>query len=1230
MNAPFVHLRAHSEKSMVDSVLRVEDLVSHAKAHKMGAVALTDLSNLFGAIGFQSQARAAGVKPIFGADLWVEAHDPLSETDNKPSRLLLLCESEAGYKNLMTIISRAYTDNNQGGQAIVRREWLVELNAGLLCLTGDEINGELGQKIVAGDLDGAREAAKRLAELFPGRVFVELQRRGGEKEGAFVLGAARIASELGLPPVATHPAQFLKREDFLAHEVRVCDATSEILHDPGRPREFTNEQYLKSPQEMAELFSDLPQALANAGAIAARCNVKIQTGKSYLPDFPTPNGEPIKEFFPIAAREGLERRLVELFPNEAERDAKRPEYLDRLKFEVDIIAKMGFEGYFLIVSDFIRWGKEHDVPIGPGRGSGAGSLVAYSLNITDLDPLRFSLLFERFLNPERVSMPDFDVDFCSEKRELVIDYVRNKYGHEAVSQISTFGSFAAKAAVKAVGRVLDVNFVITDAATKLMVSKPGDSPSIDDFVEREPKLRDLLLNDAKVRRVFDLARQIEGLTANIGKHAGGVLIAPGRVSDFSPLYVPKDSNAPVSQFDKDDIEKAGLVKFDFLAVSTLTHLDKAVKLIRKLPGEEGFDLAKLDMDQKDVFSIFNEGNTYGIFQMEQSGITQVGKDIVIESIDHLTDLLALYRPGPLESGMVTNYIERKNGREQIASVHPLIDDLLEPTYGVIVYQEQVMQVAQKLANYSLGGADLLRRAMGKKKPEEMAKQLGTFVKGAAENGVPEKQAEDLFRLIEKFAEYGFNKSHSAAYAYLSYQTAYVKKRFPAQFFAAGLTCSQDDTDKVAASARDAKKNGLTILPPDIHLSRADFSIVEGHEDQIRFGFAGLKGVGPVPAEMLTRLRDERGPFESVQDFCVKLRAAGKEYTAISSKVIETLVKSGAFDSLAPNRKHTIENLKSWLAYGKALQERAEKLGAAPAQGALAGLDPILAKSAEAAAEAGIAPAPAEGEAPTLEGIEAPKKKKKAPAKPRALKPINPPEVTSESPEDPIVRLHQEKEALGFFMSQHPFELYKRELGGLGWAKPLGEASQMPPSNNWETVAVAGLVLEVKPFNSDRGKFARVRIDDGTGELSVMVFSEAYAETSKWLKGDQFVTMDVSVRPDRRNPDVASFSANSVLSFDDMKQRLADRLNLRVLPEQAKMAIELLAKHEQQNGLPVTLWHPTSESTYARVPLKIGVGLNDAVLEDLRRELGAGNVSVGYKRDFQMPQRERRQKPRYSR
>jgi len=1246
MTSPFVHLRVHSEKSLSDSVLRVEDLVANAQEHDSGAVALTDLSNMFASLTFQTEARAAGVKPIFGADLWIEGADPLTD---KPARALILCETDEGYHNLLTLISRGYTDNNQGGIATMRREWLQELNAGLICLSGDEISGELGRKIVEGDMDGAMNVAKTWNEMFPGRYFIELQRRGGPHETAFVEGAATVASALGIPPVATHPIQFLKQSDFLAHELRVCDATKCIMHDPSRPRDFTNEQYMKSPAEMAELFADIPAAIANTTAIAERCNVKIKTGKNYLPDFPTPDGSPIKEFFPRVSLEGLERRLIELYPDEAVRASKRDEYVKRLDFEVSIIAKMGFEGYFLIVSDFIRWGKEHDVPIGPGRGSGAGSLVAYSLNITDLDPLRFDLLFERFLNPERVSMPDFDVDFCSEKRGLVIDYVRNKYGHEAVSQISTFGTFAAKAAVKAAGRVLDVNFVIMDNATKLMSAKPGTSPSIATFIENEPKLQDLLQNDAKLRRVFDLALQIEGLTANIGKHAGGVLIAPGRVSDFSALYVPKDSNEPVSQFDKDDIEKAGLVKFDFLAVSTLTHLDKAVKLIQKDPANKGFDLTKIDMAAKDVFEIYNEGNTYGIFQMEQSGITQTGKDIIVESIDHVTDLLALYRPGPLESGMVQNYIDRKNGREEIASVHPLIDELLAPTYGVIVYQEQVMLVAQQLAGYSLGGADLLRRAMGKKKPEEMAKQTQIFIDGAAKNGVPQEQAAALFKLIEKFAEYGFNKSHSAAYAYLSYQTAYVKKRFPTQFFAAGFTSSQDDSDKLAATARDAIKNGMTILPPSIHESEADFTIVPGVEKTIRFSFAGLKGVGAVPAERLTQLRLDKGPFESLQDFCVKLASGGKTYSAISKKVIEQLIKSGAFDEIAPNRKQSLENLPELIKYGKKLQERAEKLGATVTTGAISSLMPFMA-AADAAIEetAPEAPAPEadseapaadllsglEGEAPVAETGAKPKKarKPKAPPKPKAPKALAPvalPALVDAKTEDPIVRLYDEKSALGFFLSEHPYGRYQKLLGGLKWVKPIEEVNQMPPVNSWDTTPVAGLVLEVKTFNGAKGKFARVKISDGTGELSAMVFADTYGPISKWLKPDQFVVMDVTLKPDNRNPEVASPAANNVLSLDDMKLRLANKINLRVLPEQAARAIEIAEKHGTSSSqMPVVLWHPTSDSSYAPVHLPLKVPFDEAVFEEFKREFGEDNFAMSYKKDFAMPQRERRNKPRY--
>ena len=1208
----FVHLRAHSEKSLTDSVLRIGDLVKNAQANGSGAVALTDASGLFGSLDFQSQARAAGVKPIFGVDAMVEGPEG---SEGQISRLLLLAEDQTGYKNLLALVSRGYTDNNQNGQSILRRDWLKELNAGVLCLSGDEKDGEVGKHLVAGRFEEALEAARGWSEVFPGRYFIELQRRGGKDESSFVEGAARVASLLGLPPVATHPIQFLRKEDYLAHEVRVCIKDKQIMLDATRPRVYTNEQYMKSPAEMEALFSDIPQAIANTAALAQRCNVKIETGETYLPDFATPDGSPIEDYFPRAAKEGLERRLTELYPDEATRDAKRPEYEARLAFELNTIAKMGFEGYFLIVSDFIRWGLEHDVSVGPGRGSGAGSLVAYSLNITDLDPLRFNLLFERFLNPDRVSMPDFDVDFCSEKRGLVIDYVRGKYGHAAVSQIATFGTFGAKSAIRAIGSALNMNHLALLEITKMIVVKPGEDISVDQFIQQEPRVKEMLENDPQLRRVFEFARQLDGLTASVGKHAGGVVISKGRVSDYSALYVPKDSNEPVTQFAKDDLEKVGLVKFDMLGLTTMTHLDKTAKLIRQIPGQENFNLRKLDMERKDVYEkIFNRGNTFGVFQMEKPGFMRLGMDVQIESIEHLTDVLALYRPGTLNAGVHLNYVERKHGREKIASLHPLVDEVLAPTYGVIVYQEQVMQVAQKLAGYSLGEADLLRRAMGKKKPKEMEQQTQRFLEGAAKNGVSQEQAIHIFEFVKKFAEYGFNKSHSAAYAYLAHQTAYLKHVHPQQFYCALFSTNLDDSERLAQVAHDAIKNGVTLLPPDLHISGADFTLPNEGEKVIRFGFAGLHGVGPAPADALCRLREASGPFASLEDLCVKIKAGGKPYASVNSTVLAALINSGAMDAIEPNREHALKHVKVWMDHAGKVQARAEKMGAQIVSGALSSVMPLLgslsiAPSAKAADGESAAPFPSV----VGRAVRAPKKIVKPAV---ALKPVPRPEISEPTAEDPLARLKNEKKALGFFISGHPFEQHKRNLNGLGWTRPLSELAEMAPQKPFLTFPVAGTVLDVKVFQTKNGKGARVQLDDGTSELTVVMFAETYAQVAPWLKVDQFVCMDISMAADRQNPEIANPQAKTVLSLADLQARLAEKMHVRLLPEQAAQAIALGLAHEGPSQL--TLWHPISEHAYGQVPSKLGVACEPAALAAFTTAFGEENVRVSYKKDYAFP------------
>ena len=818
----FVHLRTHTEFSVVDGTLRIDDAAAAARADHQGALAVTDLNNLFGAVKFYKACRGKGVKPILGCDLMME---PLADfSDKQPSRLLVLVQDLAGYHHLCELLARAWTQNTQRTQTWVRWAALAELSGGLIALSGADA-GAVGQALLAGDARRAEAVARHLEGLFPGRFYVEVQRAGGPTHEAHVRAAVKLASSLGLPVVATHPVQFLEPDDFEAHEARVCVAEGELLANPKRVRRFTREQCFKTQAQMQALFADLPAALANSVQIARRCNLRLTLGKPHLPDFPTPEVDgrrmPLDDFFRQQSRLGLERRLLQLFPDAAEREAQRPAYAQRLEFEIETIVKMGFPGYFMIVSDFIVWAKDNGCPVGPGRGSGAGSLVAYALFITDLDPLRYKLLFERFLNPERVSMPDFDIDFCQANRDRVIDYVKDRYGREAVSQIATFGTMAAKAALRDIGRVLGMGYGHVDSIAKLIPAPPGktvtlapvpDKPDPGLIYARKeaPELEQREAADEEVRELLQLATRVEGIVRNVGMHAGGVLIAPGKITDFCPLYQQPGSDSAVSQYDKDDVEAIGLVKFDFLGLATLTILELAREFIRqRRPGLADFDYAALPLDDARVYKLFSDGLTEAVFQFESRGMVGMLRDAKPTRLEDLIALNAMYRPGPMEN--IPSFCARKHGREEISYPHPLLETVLGETYGIFVYQEQVMQAAQILGGYSLGGADLLRRAMGKKKAEEMAQQREIFRQGAAAQCISQEKADEVFDLMEKFAGYGFNKSHAAAYSLLAYHTAWIKVHCTAEFYAANMTIEQDDTDKLKVLLADARLDRKSVV-----------------------------------------------------------------------------------------------------------------------------------------------------------------------------------------------------------------------------------------------------------------------------------------------------------------------------------------------------------------------------------------------------------------------------------
>ena len=958
----------HSEYSVSDGIVRIDDAVRRAAADHMPALALTDAGNLFGMVKFYGAARGAGVKPIIGADCWIE-----NETDrDKPFRALFLCASRTGYLKLCALLSRAWLANQHRARAIIARSWLQEGTEGLIALSGF-LGGELAAPLLTDHAENAERIARGWSGLFPGRFYIELQRAGLPNGEVLLSRSVALAGRLRLPVVATHPVQFLEPDDFKAHEARVCIAQGYLLGDQRRPKLFTQEQYFKTQEEMAKLFHDAPQALENTIEIARRCNLEIPLGKTRLPAFPTPEGVTLEQHLKNESHAGLARRATEL-GLQAEALER---YRARLDFEIGTIVQMGFAGYFLIVADFINWAKKNGVPVGPGRGSGAGSLVAYSLGITDLDPLRYDLLFERFLNPERVSMPDFDIDFCQDGRDKVIDYVRRKFGEESVSQIATFGTMAARAVVRDVGRVLDLGYNFCDQIAKLIPVQPGKNVTLADARKAEPLLAQREKDEDEVGELLALGEKLEGLVRNVGMHAGGVLIAPGRLVEFCPLYAAEGTQHVISQLDKDDVEAIGLVKFDFLGLTTLTILDWAERSVRAM-GQPDFALARIPLDDQPTYQLLSAGNTTTVFQLESRGMRDLIRRAKPDRFEDVIALVALYRPGPMD--LIPDFIARKHGEQRVDYLDPRLKPILGPTYGIMVYQEQVMQIAQVIGGYTLGGADLLRRAMGKKKPEEMAQQRDIFVAGAEKNGLSRAKATQLFDLMEKFAGYGFNKSHAAAYALLAYQTAYMKAHHRSAFLAANLSAVTDDTDKVRQFYEDAQANGLEMLPPDINASEYRFTPVD--EKRIRYGLGGVRGTGAGAIESIVQAR-RQAPFTDLFDFCRRV-----DKRMVNRRVVEALVRAGAFDVLDAQRSRLLATV------GRAL-EGAEQAERAASQSSLFG----------------------EAEAPRG-GSHA---------------------YVDTPPWDARQKLLEEKTALGFSISGHLFSVYERELVGFS-RTPLAKLS----------------------------------------------------------------------------------------------------------------------------------------------------------------------------------------------
>jgi len=1119
---PFVHLRTHTEYSVVDGTLRIDDAASAAAADAQVALAITDLNNLFGAVKFYSACRKKGVKPIVGVDVLLEPEGG----EKHPSRLVLLVQDTQGYLNLCELLAKAWTTNAQRAQAWVKWDWLAPLSGGLIALSGADA-GAVGQALLAGDDKRAEAAARRMAGLFPGRFYIELQRAGAPGHEAHVRVAVPLAARLELPVVATHPVQFAVRDDFDAHEARVCIAEGETLANPRRVKRFTREQYFKTQAEMAALFADVPSAIANTVQIARRCNLTLVLGKPRLPDFPTPDGMPIEAYFRQLSFEGLEQRLQRLYPDAAERGRERARYVERLEFEIATIVKMGFAGYFLIVSDFITWAKRNGCPVGPGRGSGAGSLVAYALSITDLDPLAYKLLFERFLNPDRVSMPDFDIDFCQGNRDRVIEYVKAKYGRDAVSQIATFGTMAAKAALRDVGRVLGMGYGHVDSIAKLIPAPPGKTVTLAKVPEKPdssviyarkeaPELEQREAAEEEVAELLALAAQVEGMVRNIGMHAGGVLIAPGKITDFCPLYQQPGSDSAVSQYDKDDVEAIGLVKFDFLGLATLTILELAKDfIVARHPDRRDFAYERLPLDDPRVYKLFSDGLTESVFQFESGGMQRMLRDAKPSRLEDLIALNALFRPGPMD--LIPTFVARKHGREEVEYPHPLLEGVLAETYGIMVYQEQVMQAAQVLGGYSLGGADLLRRAMGKKKPEEMAQHREIFRDGAAKKGIGERTADEVFDLMEKFAGYGFNKSHAAAYSLLAYHTAWIKVHCTAEFYAANMTIELDDTDKLKVLLADAKQNfGIEFDPPNVNDGVYRFEPVS--DKRVRYGLGAVKGTGQGAIEAIVAARSEGGSFRSLFDFCARVDRA-----RINKRVVEALIKAGALDTLHADRASALASVALALDW-------ADTQAAHVDQGGLFDFGDSHAASTQE------------------------------------------PALVHADPWSIKERLTLEKTALGFYLSGHLFDQSEPEVRRFAKRRIADLIDSREPQ------LLAGIVSDLRVVNGQRGRVAIFKLDDKSEAIEAVADEKLLDAHRDLLRDDELLIVQGKVQPDRFSGGLR-LNVQQVWDLATARCRFARYLRVKVngqLPPVAQMVREFPARRvtieqgELVQGLPVRL------------------------------------------------------------
>ncbi len=1141
--ANYIPLRLHTEFSIEDGTVRIKDAVKFASSHHLPAVGVSDLMNIFGMVKFYKACRNAGIKPIVGVDVYIENE----LKPDSPTRLMLIAKNLAGYLRICELLTEAYVDEERSRlRPQLKKAWLEQGdNTGLICLSGAHL-GAIGQALLNEQADVAKALAIEYAALFPNQFYLELQRLPEKPEYEIsVQDSLQLAVELDLPVVATHPTQFLQEDDFQAHEARVCIAAGFVLADPRRSRDFVPSQFFATPEMMQERFADIPEALANTVAIAKRCNLTVTLGKNYLPNFPTPEGMDLNDYLIHLSNEGLAERMAVLYPDDAIRAEKYPEYQARLDFELNTIIQMGFPGYFLIVADFINWAKQNGCPVGPGRGSGAGSLVAYAIKVTDLDPLQYALLFERFLNPERVSMPDFDIDFCQENRGRVIQYVRQKYGAAAVSQIVTFGTLSSKAVVRDVGRVLDLPFGLCDRLSKLIPVEANKPLSLAKAMEVEPQIKELLAAE-EAEELMVLAQKLEDLTRGLGMHAGGVLIAPGKLTDFCPVYQASAEEAsPVSMFDKDDVEQIGLVKFDFLGLRNLTIIELAQQYIAEV-NQEDVDVAHIPLDDADAYKIFAKGNTTAVFQFESAGMKRMLVEAKPKKFEEIIAFVALYRPGPMD--LIPDFTRRMHG-ESFEYLHPLLENVLQPTYGVMVYQEQVMQAAQVCGGYSLGGADLLRRAMGKKKVEEMVKQRATFVAGAAEKNINEAKANEIFDYMEKFAGYGFNKSHAAAYALVAYQTAWLKAHYPAEFMAATMSSELDNTDQLKVFYDDAIENGIAFLPPSVNHSFYRFKPQTGKK--IRYALGAIKGTGEAAVNAIVAARDAGGPFIDLFDFCERV-----DKHHINKRTLEALVRAGAFDEIDSNRAMLLANI------GLAV-ENAEQKAANANQGGLFDFD-----------ETAIAPI----------------------------------QMVDTKSWNEIEKLAEEKQALGYYFSGHPFAPYAKEVRN--FAKKSLASIAPADYKQW----VAGFVTSVRTIMGRRGKMAIVLLEDETAKVEVVVAGSIYEQSAAMLKPDQVLLFDAKVsKDDYGGGSGVRVSVDGVYNFAQARQSFARSVTLEV-NQQVDVArlVNILSVANEGQRVPVAI-HYQNEQVKAtmRLPAKWQVNVNEELLQDLIELLGSENLVINW-------------------